>query len=96
MSAGLAPTVAIREVEKVFGHQNELAALLATSADTGLAISRLARAEADRIRLNWRVSSEKKIQQASIRLMWPLGVAVLPAFVLIAVLPLAVSMLRGN
>ena len=56
----------------------------------------LARAEADRIRLNWRVSSEKKIQQAGIRLMWPLGVAVLPAFVLIAVLPLAVSMLRGN
>jgi tight adherence protein B len=96
MSAGLAPTVAIREVEKVFGHQPELAALLASSADTGLAISRLARAEADRIRLNWRVSSEKKIQQAGIRLMWPLGVAVLPAFVLIAVLPLAVSMLRGN
>jgi tight adherence protein B len=96
MSAGLAPTVAIREVEKFFGHQPELAALLETSADTGLALSRLARAEADRIRLNWRVSSEKKIQQAGIRLMWPLGVAVLPAFVLIAVVPLAVSMLRGT
>jgi hypothetical protein len=42
------------------------------------------------------VSSEKKIQQAGIRLMWPLGVAVLPAFVLIAIVPLAVSMLRGT
>jgi tight adherence protein B len=96
LSAGLPPTVATRELEKIFGHQPELAALLETSADTGLAISRLARAEADRLRLSWRVSSEKKIQQAGIRLMWPLGVAVLPAFVLIAVVPLAVSMLRGT
>lgn len=96
MAAGLAPTTATREVEKVFGAQPEIAKLLETAAETGMAISKLARAEADRLRLSWRVSSEKRIHEAGIRLMWPLGLAVLPAFVLIAVLPLAVSMLRGT
>lgn len=96
MSAGLAPTIAIKEVEKLFGEQPELARLLATSAETGMAISKLARAEADRLRLHWSSSSEKKIHEAGVRLMWPLGLAVLPAFALIAVVPLAVSMLRGN
>jgi tight adherence protein B len=96
MSAGLAPTIATREVEKLFGQQPEIATLLATSAETGMAISKLARAEADRIRLNWSAASEKSIHEAGVRLMWPLGLAVLPAFALIAVVPLAVSMLRGN
>lgn len=96
MSAGLAPTIATREVEKLFGEQTAIARLLATSAETGMAISKLARAEADRARLHWSTSSEKKIHEAGVRLMWPLGIAVLPAFALIAVVPLAVSMLRGN
>lgn len=96
MGAGLAPTIATREVERIFGQQPEVAKLLATSAETGMAISKLARAEADRLRLVWSSSSEKKIHEAGVRLMWPLGLAVLPAFALIAVVPLAVSMLRGN
>lgn len=96
MGAGLAQRVAIEEVEARFGAQESITELLATSADTGLAVAKLARAEADRQRLNWRVSSEKRIHEAGVRLMWPLGLAVLPAFVLIAVVPLAAAMLRGN
>jgi len=96
MGAGLSQRIAITEVESTFGEQPEIARLLATSAETGLAVAKLARAEADRLRLVWRVASEKRIHEAGVRLMWPLGLAVLPAFVLIAVVPLAASMLRGN
>lgn len=96
MSSGLPQSVASKEVEEIFGRQPQIESLIATSAETGLAVSRLARAEAERARLAWRVSSDKAIQEAAVRLMWPLGLAVLPAFVLIAVVPLAVAMLRGN
>ena len=96
MSSGLPQSVASKEVEDIFGRQPQIERLIATSAETGLAVSRLARAEAERARLAWRVSSDKAIQEAAVRLMWPLGLAVLPAFVLIAVVPLAVAMLRGN
>ncbi len=96
MNSGLAQRIAIGEVEAAFGAQPEIVTILETSADTGLAVAKLARAEADRLRLAWRLSSEKRIHEAGVRLMWPLGLAVLPAFVLIAVVPLAASMLRGN
>lgn len=96
MNAGLAQSLAIKEVEDSFGPQPEISSLLREAAETGLAVSRLAKAQADRLRLDWRVKSEKRIHEAGIRLMWPLGLAVLPAFVLVAVVPLAVAMLRGN
>ena len=96
MTAGLPQSVAIKEDETTFGAQPAIQALLETSGETGLAVSNLARAEADRLRLRWRATSEKRIHEAGIRLMWPLGLAVLPAFVLIAVLPLAGAMLNGN
>ena len=96
MNAGLAQSLAIKEVEDSFGSQPEISRLLREAAETGLAVSRLANAQADRLRLDWRVKSEKRIHEAGIRLMWPLGLAVLPAFVLVAVVPLAVAMLRGN
>ncbi|CAB4947102.1 unannotated protein [freshwater metagenome] len=96
MNAGLPQRVAVEEVESLFGSQPEVARLINASAETGLAVSKLARAEADRQRLTWRIESERKIHEAGVRLMWPLGLAVLPAFVLIAVVPLAAAMLRGN
>jgi tight adherence protein B len=96
MGAGLSLNQALADVVERFGEQSVLHELVATATETGLAVARLARVEADRARLNWRVESEKKVHEAGVRLMWPLGLAVLPAFVLIAVVPLAASMLRGN
>ena len=96
MNAGLPQSAALIEVEKSFGSQPGLLAITTEAAQTGMAVTRLARAEADRLRLQWRVESERRIHEAGVRLMWPLGVAVLPAFVLIAVVPLAIAMLRGN
>lgn len=96
MAAGLSLNQALADVVERFGEQSVLHELVATATETGLAVARLARVEADRARLNWRVESEKKVHEAGVRLMWPLGLAVLPAFVLIAVVPLAASMLRGN
>jgi tight adherence protein B len=96
MNAGLPQRVAAEEVESLFGPQLQVAQLISTSAETGLAVSKLALAEADRQRLTWRIESERRIHEAGVRLMWPLGLAVLPAFVLIAVVPLAAAMLRGN
>lgn len=96
MGSGLPLNRAIAEVAELFGEQPSLTRIVDTAAETGLAIARLARVEADNVRLAWRVASEKRVQEAGVRLMWPLGLAVLPAFVLIAVVPLAASMLRGN
>ena len=96
MNAGLPQSAAIAEVEQRYGQQQKLLAITTDAAQTGMAVARLARAEADRARLQWRVVSEQRIHEAGVRLMWPLGMAVLPAFVLIAVVPLAVAMLRGN
>jgi tight adherence protein B len=96
MNAGLPQRVAAEEVESLFGPQLQVAQLISTSAETGLAVSKLALAEADRLRLTWRIESERRIHEAGVRLLWPLGLAVLPAFVLIAVVPLAAAMLRGN
>jgi tight adherence protein B len=96
MGSGLPLNQAISEVVELFGEQPSLKSIAEAAAETGLAVARLARVEADKLRLAWRVESEKKVHEAGVRLMWPLGLAVLPAFVLIAVVPLAASMLRGN
>ncbi len=88
--------MALTEAENSFGHQPKAEQLIEEAAQTGLAIARLAQSEADRVRLRWRIEAEKAIQVASVRLMWPLGLAVLPAFVLICVIPLASALLRNN
>ena len=96
LASGLPPRMALTEAENSFGHQPKAEQLIEEAAQTGLAIARLAQSEADRVRLRWRIEAEEAIQVASVRLMWPLGLAVLPAFVLICVIPLASALLRNN
>ena len=47
---------------------------------------------ADELRLEAHNVSRKQIQKASVAILWPLGITVLPAFVLVAIVPLALAM----
>lgn len=96
LAGGLPPKQALGEVEGIFGNQPSARALIAEASANGLAIAQLASAEAQRVRLRWRIEAEKVIQTASVRLMWPLGLLVLPAFVLICIVPLAVALIRSS
>ncbi len=62
---------------------------------TGAAIAGLIEARADTIRENQARADLVRIREASIKLMWPLGAAVLPALILMLVVPLAVGFASG-
>lgn len=96
LAAGLPTAQAYKEVESRFGPVPALQELNQLSSQTGLALAKLVFAEADRLRLQARVSAQKLIRQAGVKLMWPLGLLVLPSFVLLAVIPLSLAMLRAN
>lgn len=64
--------------------------------DSGAALSKILSAEADRLREQERYQISEQIARLGIRLMIPLGVAVLPAFILIAIVPIAISLLSNG
>lgn len=64
--------------------------------DSGAALTRILAAEADQLREQERYEISEKIARLGIRLMIPLGVAVLPAFILIAIVPIAISLLSNG
>jgi tight adherence protein B len=47
---------------------------------------------ADELRLEAHNLSRKRINKASVAILWPLGLTVLPAFVLVAIVPLALAL----
>lgn len=48
---------------------------------------------ADDLRQQQHNENRKRIQRTSVAILWPLGVTVLPAFVLVAIVPLALAMM---
>jgi len=96
MQGGLSPQIVIEKLSQVYPNTEAIREVIETSSRDGIAIADLALASADRLRLETRVAAETKIHQAGVRLMWPLGLAVLPAFILLAVIPLAASMIQGS
>jgi tight adherence protein B len=64
--------------------------------DSGAALTKILAAEADQLREQERYEISEKIARLGIRLMIPLGVAVLPAFILIAIVPIAISLLSNG
>lgn len=66
------------------------------SRSTGAALTQILSSVADRIRERERYDTANRIARLSIRLMIPLGVAVLPAFVLLSVVPIAISLLSSG
>lgn len=87
---------------EVFNLEPEENASMAISAagqlsrGTGAAVTQILTSVADRIRERERYETANKIARLSIRLMIPLGVAVLPAFVLLSVVPIAISLLSSG
>jgi tight adherence protein B len=47
---------------------------------------------ADELRMQAFTADRKRIQKTAVSILWPLGVTVLPAFVLVAIVPLALAM----
>lgn len=50
---------------------------------------------ADELRLEMHTADRLRIQRVSVAILWPLGITVLPAFVLVAIVPLALAMALG-
>ncbi len=67
--------------------------VLALSSRAGVPAAALLRAEAAELRRTARARGAHRAQQLSVRLMIPLGLCVLPAFMLLSVVPLLVTVL---
>jgi tight adherence protein B len=106
LQAGLpleqARVAAESQFSEVFNLEPEEQAQLAIMAagqlsrNTGAALTQILTSVADRIRERERYDAANNIARLSIRLMIPLGVAVLPAFVLLSVVPIAISLLSSG
>lgn len=66
------------------------------SRTTGAALSEILLATADRFRETQRYQISQRIARLGVRLMIPLGVAVLPAFILLSIVPIAISLLSSG
>ena len=66
------------------------------SRSTGAAIGEILIAESDGFREQHRHEVATRISRLGVRLMIPLGVAVLPAFILLSIVPIAISLLSNG
>lgn len=85
--------LAVREVGLSDELQIELQEIVDLSKSTGAALGKLLIEKADSIRGEVNYKKTLALEKLSVRLMIPLGASVLPAFALIAVVPLAMSFL---
>ena len=91
-SAGYSLAAAADAVEPLIG-QVELDDLPEIARGTGIAVSELLVERANMLRLEQFNQDRQKIQKTSVTVLWPLGLTVLPAFVLIAIVPVGASMI---
>jgi tight adherence protein B len=70
--------------------------VLELSTRAGVPAAELLRSEAIERRRTARASAQERAQQLSVRLMIPLGVCVLPAFMVLGVVPLLISVLSSS
>ncbi len=71
----------------------EMQQLANLSSISGAPIERMLRARATELRFNIQQSQLHKLERLSVRLLTPLAVFVLPAFVFISVIPISISLL---
>jgi tight adherence protein B len=103
LSAGLSLSFSrARVCEKYIAHFSravsdssmaEVDELVAMSEQLGAPIAKLLIERANELRANADYKKLEAIEKLSIKLLWPLGALVLPAFVFIAVTPMAISLL---
>ena len=93
-----AQMLAFESHTKILGEEPSKSELLAMAEianlveTTGARVSDLLKSQARNMQRENLMANELRIEQLSIRLMLPLGLAVLPAFVCLAVIPLMASM----
>lgn len=66
------------------------------SRTTGAALTQIILSAADRMREKLRFEISNRIARLGVKLMIPLGVAVLPAFILLSIVPIAISLLSNS
>jgi tight adherence protein B len=70
--------------------------VLALSARAGVPAAELLRSEAEQLRRDARTGGRQRAENLAVTLMLPLGVCVLPAFMLVGVAPLLLSVLTAT
>jgi tight adherence protein B len=93
--AGLPYGVAIAQLEKVLGEAPSVE-LPPGSASSGIALADLLEEQANLVRFEQFTADRLRIQKSSVAVLWPLGLTVLPAFVLIAIVPVGAALLQNN
>lgn len=73
-----------------------LSRLVALSRASGAPLAALARAEASEARAAERARARRSAEELAVRLMLPLGVCVLPSFLLLGVVPMLVGLLSST
>jgi tight adherence protein B len=105
LSAGLSPKASSTLVqnksvlnfgEKVSGEQlSQLQDAVSVSEQSGIALSGILSARADALRHRLWNRRRQDLAKLSISLLLPLGLAALPAFVFLAVVPLGIGLFRA-
>jgi tight adherence protein B len=80
----------------VLGAPDDLEAVLAFAADAGLPVVALLTAEADRLRRVALAEATVRAEALAVRLLLPLGLLVLPAFLLLGALPVGLAVLSST
>ena len=97
LRAGLSPLVVTRRLSTLVDindpDRGQLARLELLSRRTGAPLESLLLAQADNARLNAAAVAEAQVAALAIKLLIPLGVVILPAFVLMSVVPIFISVL---
>ena len=78
------------------GEPDSLHNLVSLSRRAGVPVSGLARSSARARRDRGRTNAEERMARLGVSVVMPLGLLVLPAFVLVAVVPMAVSLWQGS
>lgn len=78
------------------GEEDSLQNLVSLSRRAGVPVAGLARSSARARRDRGRTNAEERMSRLGVSVVMPLGLLVLPAFVLVAVVPMAVSLWEGS
>lgn len=95
VQAGLPIGSAVEQLEGYIGHV-DVSELKGLSAGSGIALVELLKERADSLRVQQFTSDRLRIQKTSVSVLWPLGLTVLPAFVLIAIVPVGVALVQST
>lgn len=95
LGIGLQAGMPIKTASEIAGLA-EIGDLESLSQGSGVAMSQLVTDRADSLRLQQFNSDRMRIQKASVAVLWPLGLTVLPAFVLIAIIPVGFSLVQSQ